>query len=197
MSNRQADDTGRGMRRRQVLTAGVASAVGMGLAAGFPATAAAGGRPPARSDEFALVALGTKGGPPPSAEMSGISTALVVNGKTYIVDCGRGSLTQFVRAGLDVGSLAGFFLTHLHMDHIVDYISYLELCAGYTSGAIQKPMFCYGPGSPGPLGDPPAGYQWLYEKTPGTSEMTTRLLEAYGTSANLFEAERSSNNSGS
>lgn len=144
-----------------------------------------------RSTKLALVALGVQGGPPPSANHFGISTAMVVNGRTYLIDCGRSSLSQFMRAGLDISTLAGIFLTHLHVDHTIDYISYLQLAGGYpTPATFHNPIFAYGPGSPGRLGLPPAGYQWAQPKPPGTVDMTRQLLQAYSTSADYFVAEK-------
>ncbi|WP_372442027.1 hypothetical protein [Actinomadura violacea] len=37
-----------------------------------------------------------------------------------MIDAGRGAVTQFMRAGLSMPSLAGIFVTHLHADHTVD-----------------------------------------------------------------------------
>ncbi|MFI6495529.1 MBL fold metallo-hydrolase, partial [Streptomyces sp. NPDC050564] len=92
------------------------------LLAAAPAAAAT---PVSGSDAaLSLVLLGTNSGPPPLAGRYGISSALVVNGKTYVVDCGRGAVTQYMRAGLSMPSLAGIFLTHLHADHMVDYYSF-------------------------------------------------------------------------
>jgi ribonuclease BN (tRNA processing enzyme) len=51
---------------------------------------------------------------------AGISSALVVDGRVFVVDCGRGSPTAFADAGLDFARLEAVFLTHLHADHIGD-----------------------------------------------------------------------------
>ncbi|MEZ3179496.1 MBL fold metallo-hydrolase [Streptomyces pimonensis] len=55
---------------------------------------------------------------------------MTVGGETYLVDCGRGAVTQYLRAGLSMPSLKGILLTHLHADHIVDYFGFPLLCAG-------------------------------------------------------------------
>jgi ribonuclease BN (tRNA processing enzyme) len=135
---------------------------------------------------LSLTLLGTNGGPPPLATRYGISSALVVNGRTYVVDCGRGAVTQYLRAGLSMPSLAGIFLTHLHADHIADYYAFPMLAAG-AAGAqgFHTPVEVHGPGpagiastvtgAPGPL--------------PGTVAMTRLAGQAYASSPTFFMAE--------
>ena len=67
-----------------------------------------------------LVLLGTAGAPLPVAGRGGISSALTVGGRVFVVDCGRGSPSAFADAGLDFSRLEAVFLTHLHADHIGD-----------------------------------------------------------------------------
>jgi hypothetical protein len=94
-----------GLGRRVVL----GGLVGSALARGTGDVAAAGergrpgGREPLRA-RLELVLLGTVAGPPIDPSRMGISGALVVDGATYLVDCGRGSVTQFVHAGLSLSS---------------------------------------------------------------------------------------------
>lgn len=131
---------------------------------------------------LSVILLGTNGGPPPLAARFGISSALVVNGKTYVIDCGRGSLSQYVRAGLTLPSLAGIFLTHLHSDHTVDYFSYPLLSA--TTGAFQSTEV-YGPG--------PAGEDSLVPSAPGPvpgiADLTRLSNQAFAASTTFFRAE--------
>ncbi|WP_406472206.1 MBL fold metallo-hydrolase [Streptomyces sp. NBC_01615] len=148
-----------------------------------PATAA----PTSSSDAaVSLVLLGTNGGPPPLADRYGISSALVVNGRTYVVDCGRGAVTQYLRAGLSMPSLAGIFLTHLHADHIVDYYSFPLLAAG-ASGAqgFRSPIEVHGPGSAG-ISSTVTGAPG---PVPGTVEMTKLAGQAYAASPTFFMTE--------
>lgn len=65
-----------------------------------------------------LILLGTAGAPLPVAGRAGISSALVVNGRVFVIDCGRGTPSGYADAGLDFGRLEGVFLTHLHADHV-------------------------------------------------------------------------------
>ncbi|MFJ9541382.1 MBL fold metallo-hydrolase [Streptomyces sp. NPDC101225] len=171
--------------RRALLGAVTASALAVTPLIGASQTAAATSSSGSGTG-LALTLLGTNGGPPPLANRYGISSALVVNGRTYVVDCGRGALTQYLRADLSLPSLAGIFLTHLHSDHIVDYFAFPLLAAG-AAGAqgFQKPIDVYGPGpagiastvtgAPGPL--------------PGTVEMTKLAGQAYAASPTFFMTE--------
>jgi ribonuclease BN (tRNA processing enzyme) len=131
---------------------------------------------------LSVTLLGTNGGPPPLAARFGISSALTVNGKTYVIDCGRGSMSQYVRAGLSLSSMAGIFLTHLHSDHTVDYFSFPLLSA--TTGVFQSTEV-YGPG--------PAGEQSLVPSAPGpvpgTAAMTSLANQAFAASTTFFKAE--------
>ncbi|MEU9448765.1 MBL fold metallo-hydrolase [Streptomyces sp. NPDC048277] len=168
--------------RRTVLGAAAAAALcAVPLLTATPAAASA-----ASDAALSLVLLGTNSGPPPLASRYGISSALVVNGKTYVVDCGRGAVGQYLRAGLSMPSLTGIFLTHLHADHIVDYYAFPLLSAG-ASGAsgFRTPVSVYGPGpagiastvagAPGPL--------------PGTVAMTRLAGQAYAAAPTFFMTE--------
>jgi hypothetical protein len=114
--------------RRSMLAAGIGGVAAASLAActaSSPASQIA--RTTARSaaarpsSRLELILLGTQAGPPIAADRTGTSTALVVDGKVYVVDCGRSSATQYRRAGLDFADLEGIFITHLHADHVADY----------------------------------------------------------------------------
>ncbi|WP_427924129.1 MBL fold metallo-hydrolase [Streptomyces sp. cg40] len=174
--------------RRTMLGAMTASAaaVALPLFGAEPAAAATNTASAPSATGLSVTLLGTNGGPPPLATRYGIASALTVNGRTYVIDCGRGAVTQYLRAGLSMPSLAGIFLTHLHADHIVDYYSFPLLSAG-ASGAqgFQNPIQVYGPGpagiastvagAPGPL--------------PGTVEMTRLAGRAYAASPTFFMTE--------
>jgi len=68
-----------------------------------------------------LVLLGTAGAPMPVAGRAGISSALIIDGRVFVVDCGRGSPSGFADAGMDFPRLEeAVFLTHLHADHVAD-----------------------------------------------------------------------------
>jgi ribonuclease BN (tRNA processing enzyme) len=166
-------------RRRALGTLGISASVvaaagllgGEGVAQASPVTSG-----------LSVTLLGTAGGPPPLAARYGISSALTVDGKTYVIDCGRGSLSQFVRAGLSLPAMEGIFLTHLHSDHTVDYFSYPLLSA--TTGVFQS-TDVYGPG--------PAGEQSLVPSAPGPvpgiAALTSLSNSAFAASTTFFKAE--------
>ena len=186
----------RSSNRRSFLGTAVAVSALAVVGTAAPAATAAVATEPARprNTRFAVVPLGIQGGPPPAPDRSGISTALVVNGKTYLIDCGRASLTQYVRAGLDVGSLKAIFLSHLHADHCMDLGSYAVSAAQFpTQYTYQEPINLYGPGSAGiPDGDMGTGPAWANpdQPTPGTAELLRLVNRAFSGSANFFIAER-------
>jgi hypothetical protein len=103
MSESSTECTGASASRRTLFGAVAASAAAVavpqlsGQAPATPATSADSG--------LSLTPLGTNSGPPPLAARYGISQALVVNGRTYVVDCGRGAASQYLRAGLSMPSL--------------------------------------------------------------------------------------------
>ena len=91
-----------------------------------------------------LVILGTAGGPIPVPGRAGTSSALIVDGVVYVIDCGRGSPTQFAESGLDFAKLGGIFLTHLHVDHVGDLPGMLL----YPWGTSPAPVDVWGPRGP-------------------------------------------------
>ncbi|EFL10023.1 MULTISPECIES: MBL fold metallo-hydrolase [Actinomycetes] len=178
--------------RRSLIGGLGAIAASLGVAAaGGPAVQSAAASP-ARS-RLEVLLLGTQAGPPVSPDRSGIATALVVDGRTYLVDCGRGATTQFVRAGLKFRTLEAIFLTHLHADHVADYYNFFLLGGSvpvYERDNVAQPVKVYGPGPAG--GVPPkfgggeAPTVCPEQPTPGTADLTQRCHEAYAYSSNVF-----------
>jgi len=140
-----------------------------------------------------LICLGTKGGPPPSPDATGISSALVVDGAVYLVDVGRSAVTQYVRSGLKFRDLRGVFITHLHADHVADYFN-LFLLAGNGNPAHRDSMpdvtSVWGPGPAGGLPDAFGGRTPAVEHpedpTPGIRGLTDHASAAFAYSTNLF-----------
>lgn len=64
--------------------------------------------------------MGTAGGPIIREERASASNLLVVDGHVYMVDCGEGALRRLVQAGFAPKDVSKLFLTHQHMDHILD-----------------------------------------------------------------------------
>ena len=74
-----------------------------------------------------LILLGTAGGPTPKPNRAAPSQVIVVNGVSYVIDCGNGVARQMVLAKLKLGSIRNVFVTHHHTDHNADYGNLLWL----------------------------------------------------------------------
>ena len=66
-----------------------------------------------------ITLLGT-GGPRPDPARQGASLVVNVGDEWLLFDCGRGAVTQLVRAGAPIEKLNPVFITHHHFDHISD-----------------------------------------------------------------------------
>ena len=66
-----------------------------------------------------ITLLGT-GGPRPDPARQGSSLVVQVGEEWLLFDCGRGAVTQLVRAGVPLEKLNPIFITHHHFDHISD-----------------------------------------------------------------------------
>ena len=140
-----------------------------------------------------LVLLGTAGAPLPVPGRGGISSALVVDGRVFVVDCGRGSPSAFADAGLDFRRLAAVFISHLHADHIGDLPGMLLYPWGVRSGdsGPPAPIRVYGPSRPAAL---PAGDAVFHRKTtihperpaPGTADLVDSILAGYAYHLNVM-----------
>jgi ribonuclease BN (tRNA processing enzyme) len=89
-----------------------------------------------------LILLGTAGGPTPKPNRSAPAQVIVVNGVSYVIDCGNGVARQMVLAKLKLSSIRSVFLTHQHSDHNADYGNLL-LLAWATD--LTKRVDTYGP----------------------------------------------------
>jgi ribonuclease BN (tRNA processing enzyme) len=140
-----------------------------------------------------LVMLGTAAAPMPVAGRAGISSALVVEGRVFVIDCGRGSPSAFIDAGLDFTSLEAVFLTHLHVDHVGDLPGMLLYPWGIRedAGGPLPPVRVYGPSRPE---IDPAGDAIFHRETtirpelpfPGTEDLITAILSGYAYHLNVM-----------
>jgi ribonuclease BN (tRNA processing enzyme) len=126
-----------------------------------------------------LVLLGTAGAPLPVAGRGGTSSALVVDGRVFLVDCGRGAPSAYVGAGLDFGRLEAVFLTHLHIDHVGDLPGMILYPWGVRTGVA--PLRVYGPPRPASLPDGDAAFrrQTIIHPevpAPGTTDLVADIL---------------------
>ena len=125
--------------RRGFLGAGAA----LMAAAPFPAVFAEDAKAPADAKpKSRLILLGTAGGPTPKPNRSAPAQVIVVNGASYVIDCGNGVARQMVLAKLKLSSMRSVFLTHQHSDHNADYGNLL-LLAWATD--LTKRIDTYGP----------------------------------------------------
>lgn len=136
-----------------------------------------------------LVLLGTAGGPLPSPVRSGISQAVVVGERVYLIDCGSGVTRQLRRARL-LKHLHQVLLTHLHSDHDCDYFNLFLL--GWPVLQWNPPVEVYGPGPAGWLppipADAPTGHHIPLigaNPTPGLREITRAQIAAHAYDINI------------
>lgn len=92
-------------------------------------------------------ALGTGGGPVVSTSRAGTSTAVTVDGATYVIDCGMGSIRNY-RSACTWPNLRAIFLTHLHSDHIYDLGAFLVTGWEVPGESFSAPIRVHGPGRP-------------------------------------------------
>ena len=140
-----------------------------------------------------LVLLGTAGAPMPVPGRMGISSALIVDERVFVVDCGRGSPSAFAEAGLDFTRLEAVFLTHLHADHIGDLPGMLLYPWGVRAGdnGPLAPIRVYGPSRPDTL---PSGDTVFHRQTticpeqpaPGTADLIAHILAGYAYHLNVM-----------
>jgi ribonuclease BN (tRNA processing enzyme) len=67
-----------------------------------------------------LLLVGTGAGPSPKPGRGATAHALLIDGATYVIDCGSGVGPGLANAGVSLGSLSGVFITHHHFDHVAD-----------------------------------------------------------------------------
>jgi ribonuclease BN (tRNA processing enzyme) len=139
------------------------------------------------------VLLGTAGAPAPVSGRAGICSALVVDGRVFIVDCGRGAPSAYVEAGLDFARLEAILVTHMHADHIGDLPGMLLYPWGVRSvdGVPLPPVRVYGPGRPAAL--PQGDAEFVRQTTinpalpaPGTADLVEAILAAFAYDLNVM-----------
>ncbi|WP_444635631.1 MBL fold metallo-hydrolase [Glutamicibacter sp. AOP33-2CA-4] len=96
---------------------------------------------------MSVYTLGTGGGPIVSSSRAGTSTAIRVDGATYVIDCGMGSIRNY-RSHADWGELRAVLLTHHHSDHIYDLGAYLVTGWQVPGESFTRPIQVFGPGRP-------------------------------------------------
>jgi ribonuclease BN (tRNA processing enzyme) len=140
-----------------------------------------------------LVLLGTAGAPLPVAGRAGICSALVVDGRIFVIDCGRGAPSAFADAGLDFARLEAVFLSHLHADHVGDLAGLLLYGWGARAGddGPPIPVRVHGPSRPVklPVGDATFCRQTTVHPelpVPGTTDLVDHILAGYAYHLNVM-----------
>ncbi len=82
-----------------------------------------------------IVLLGTQGGPNFNLSRGETATLLLVGGRPYLVDCGYGTMTALLEAGINYLTIPEIFLTHLHDDHTADLATLLS--HQWTQGRVD------------------------------------------------------------
>ena len=194
--NHEQDNSSLTPSRRRLLVAAATGGVALAAAGAVSTVPAVAGDIRAPRRGVHLVILGTAAGPPAQRGHMGIASVLSVEGHNYVIDCGRGAVTQYYKAGLQFDTLSSMFITHLHADHLADYYNFFMLEGWGPSGdggddmGIRQQVQVYGPGSAGAL--PPAyGGASVptvapQDPTPGLHALTERCHEAFAYSSNIF-----------
>jgi ribonuclease BN (tRNA processing enzyme) len=140
-----------------------------------------------------LVLLGTAGAPMPVAGRAGISSALIVDGRVFVIDCGRGAPSAFANAGLDFSGLEAVFLTHMHADHTGDLPGLLLYPWGGRVGdqGPLAPVRVYGPSRPETLPEGDASFHretTIHPElpTPGAADLVEAILAGYAYHLNVM-----------
>ena len=161
------------------------------IAVALALTSSAAMAEPNHSQPASLVLLGVAGGPTWYGKESphGISSALMVDGKAYIVDLGSGAFRQIRRAGIKPGDEAAVFFTHLHTDHVIDLASLLM----YDPSARRRAkahLQIFGPGKRGvlpPLAEGVKNDVTIHPDNPnaGTEDLVNAMLQGMAADLNI------------
>lgn len=204
----ERDQPGGASRRALLSGAGATTVAGALLAAASPASATppsatpvvdpGGSRARTRHHRTRLVLLGVAGGPVMrSTRYAGISTAVVYDGRVYIVDLGHSAPFQFAASGLyDLATspftvLRGLFFTHMHSDHLTEWPAFY-MTAPQNVTSIRDPfqVQVFGPGDRGtlprvyPEGRPAPPVINPERPTPGITGMTDGMRLAFAADFN-------------
>jgi ribonuclease BN (tRNA processing enzyme) len=89
-----------------------------------------------------LVLLGTRAGPAIDLTRGQTGSAVVVDGRPYLIDCGYGTVRQLVASNVGYLQVNTVFFTHLHDDHTGDMSALLSY---QWSNSKTTPTDAYGP----------------------------------------------------
>ncbi len=119
---------------------------------------------------------------------SGIASALVVDGRIYLIDMGHGAFDQFQKSGLAAADIDHIFVTHLHSDHLADLFTLLWLRFGGVN-PLTHVVHIHGPGRAGGLPESSSGHRVATiaadNPTPGLADFFANSLAATAYDVNL------------
>ena len=120
---------------------GLIGAAAIGWAAMPSVSALAAGLPAVKKDEIAVTTVGT-GSVIPNTLRYGNCTLIQAGGLNLLIDAGRGCAVRLTQAGLPLGTIDAFFLTHFHSDHVIGLpdlwmTGYLHPYFGTRHGAFE------------------------------------------------------------
>jgi ribonuclease BN (tRNA processing enzyme) len=96
---------------------------------------------PPRNDTR-LILLGTKGGPRVGRGRANPANVVMVNDRSYVVDCGYGVTRQLVDAGIEAHEVRTILITHNHSDHMLELG---PLVYNAWAGGLREPIDVWGP----------------------------------------------------
>lgn len=105
--------------------------------------------------------LGTQGGPNFNTQRGETASAIRIDDRIYMIDCGYGALAALVRMGLDYRAVGHVFLTHLHDDHVADVVS---LLGHQWTGGRTIPTVVHGPAGTARLVEAAVSYNQVNEE---------------------------------
>lgn len=154
-------NTTRGFGLRRLVTLSLLLA--LHLLAVTPA-AANDAKPTAKSIQ--LITLGTGGGPGPEPDQARPASAIIVDGKPYLIDAGNGVANQLAKAKVNLTTIDTIFVTHHHDDHNADLGTVMGLS---WDRRRAKPVNAYGP--------------------PGTKEILAAFVSYFSRNANIRNSD--------
>lgn len=94
--------------------------------------------------EIMVVLIGT-GSPQSSYQRARPSQLVIIEDKTFLVDCGGGTVGRMLEAGINPGSISHLFFTHHHSDHNSGFLDFFV--SGWISalGGRSEPLNVCGP----------------------------------------------------
>lgn len=106
-----------------------------------------------------LIMLGSGGGPQIRKDRSEPAVLLIVNGTSYLIDCGSGTLRRMVEAGIDSTRVKTIFITHQHADHVMGLADVMADSIFSSSSALPGlSLNIYGPPRTAQLVDAAVNY---------------------------------------